>query len=171
MRPTVDHEVFRDTIGRFTTGVTVVSTTVNGENFGTTASAVSSLSMEPPMLLVCLNKSSETQRAILVAGRFAVNILDESQLAVAKRFATKSPSKFNDGEIVPGTSGVPLLMRALACLECRVTETVTGGTHTVFLAEVECAAGADGSPLTYYRGQFGRFESRAMSPASREESS
>jgi flavin reductase (DIM6/NTAB) family NADH-FMN oxidoreductase RutF/DNA-binding FadR family transcriptional regulator len=154
----VDQQAFRDVIGRFTSGVTVITTAVDGARFGTTASAFSSLSMEPPMVLVCLNKTSETQAAVLKAGAFAVNILAEGQQDVAYRFARKG-DKFGDLVHDVGRHGVPVLQGTLAHLECEVGETVTGGTHTVFLAHVAVAAGHDGTPLTYYRGRFGRLES------------
>jgi flavin reductase (DIM6/NTAB) family NADH-FMN oxidoreductase RutF/DNA-binding GntR family transcriptional regulator len=154
----IDRGVFRDVIGRFASGVTVVTTHVGERDFGTTASAVSSLSLEPPMLLICLNETSETQNAIRESGRFAVNILADDQSEVATRFATKSSSKFRPEDIARADSGMPLIAGALAQIECRVTNAVSGGTHTVFLAEVERATATDASPLTYYRGRFGRFE-------------
>lgn len=156
--PVADHQVFRDVIGRFTSGVTVITTAVDGTRFGTTASAFSSLSMEPPMVLICLNKTSETQAAVLKAGAFVVNILSENQQDVAYRFAHKG-DKWGDLDHDVGRGGVPVLRGTLAHLECEVAETVTGGTHTVFLAHVTVAAGHDGTPLTYYRGRFGRLES------------
>jgi flavin reductase (DIM6/NTAB) family NADH-FMN oxidoreductase RutF/DNA-binding GntR family transcriptional regulator len=154
----VDQGVFRDVIGRFASGVTVITTRLEEQDYGTTASAVSSLSMEPPMLLICLNRTSETREAILAAGWFAVNILSEAQADLAYAFAKKSPDKFKGTETTRGASGVPLLIGALAQLECRVSETATGGTHTVFMGEVQNAAATEAAPLTYYRGRFGRFE-------------
>jgi 4-nitrophenol 2-monooxygenase / 4-nitrocatechol 4-monooxygenase, reductase component len=156
--PVADQQVFRDVIGRFTSGVTVITTAVDGTRFGTTASAFSSLSMEPPMVLVCLNKTSDTQAAVLKAGAFAVNIPSDGQQDLAYRFARKG-DKFGDLAHEVGRRGVPVLQGTLAHLECEVGETVTGGTHTVFLAHVAVAAGHDGTPLTYYRGRFGRLES------------
>jgi 4-nitrophenol 2-monooxygenase / 4-nitrocatechol 4-monooxygenase, reductase component len=153
-----DQQVFRDVIGRFTSGVTVITTSVDGTRYGTTASAFSSLSMEPPMVLVCLNKTSDTQAAVLKAGAFAVNILAEGQQDLAYRFARKG-DKWGDLEHDTGHRGVPVLHGTLAHLECEVGETVTGGTHTVFLAHVAVASGHDGTPLTYYRGRFGRLQS------------
>jgi DNA-binding GntR family transcriptional regulator len=113
--------------------------------------------MEPPMLLICLNKTSETREAIASSGRFGVNILGEAQADVAMVFARKSPDKFGAVDIVRGREDIPMIPGALAQLECRVSETATGGTHTVFLGAVEAAAAVDGEPLTYYRGRFGRF--------------
>jgi len=163
----VDQGVFRDVIGRFATGVTVITTRLDEQDFGTTASAVSSLSMEPPMLLVCLNRTSETREAILAAGWFAVNILSEAQADLAYGFAKKSPDKFRGTQITRGHCGAPLLIGALAQLECRVRETATGGTHTVFMGEVENAAATEAAPLTYYRGRFGRFEDMLQDAAYR----
>ena len=153
-----DQQVYRDVIGRFASGVTVITTTVDGAPFGTTASAVSSLSLEPPMVLVCLNKSSDTQVALLKAGAFCVNILAEGQQDLAYQFARKG-DKFAGIPYDAGIDEVPVLSGTLAHLECRTAETVTGGTHTVFLAHVAVAAGHDGAPLTYFRGRFGRLES------------
>ena len=137
----LDQALFRDVIGRFASGVTVITTRAEGRDFGTTASAVSSLSMDPPMLLVCLNTESETQRAIHASMRFAVNILGEDQAEVAFRFAKKSGSKFVEGDIVRAPSDTPMLAQAIARLDCRVSEKVSAATHTVFLAEVEHASG------------------------------
>lgn len=163
----VDQELFRDVIGRFASGVTVISTRAGGRDLGTTASAVSSLSMEPPMLLVCMNQTSETGQAVAAEQTFVVNILGEHQTDVAKRFATKAPNKFQGVRIDRTPSGLPMISQALAHLECRVAETATGGTHLVFLSLVEAARGAEGNPLTYYRGRFGRFEEAAQEAAER----
>ena len=154
----VEQQVFRDVIGRFASGVTVITTIVDGVAYGTTASAVSSLSMEPPMLLVCLNRTSSTRAAVTKAGVFGVNILAEGQEELAYRFARKTPDKFAGVAVETGRTGVPLLGDALANLECQVAESVGGGTHSVFLARVAVAKGRDGTPLTYFRGRFGRLE-------------
>jgi flavin reductase (DIM6/NTAB) family NADH-FMN oxidoreductase RutF/DNA-binding FadR family transcriptional regulator len=152
----VTPDQFRDVIGRFASGVTVITTVWYGRPFGATASAVSSLSLEPPMLLVCLSRQSGTAAAIAATGSFTVNILDETQDHLARHFASKSAEKFDDVATVRGLRGEPLLEGALAYVECRVTEQVSGGTHTVFLGEVDRATGRPGDPLTYFRGQFGR---------------
>lgn len=147
---------FRDVIGSFASGVTVITALHDDTPFGTTASAVSSLSLEPPMLLICMSRESSTGQAVAASGRFAVNILTEDQEQEAVRFAGKG-DKFKGVRLDSGEQGEPLLAGALATLECRVTEEVTGGTHTVFLAEVERASGSgSGAPLAYFRGEFGR---------------
>ena len=121
-------EEFRDVIGRFASGVTVITAEHEGRLFGTTASAVSSVSLEPPMLLACLNRSSSTGHAIAAVRRFAVNILAEGQADAAIRFAGKG-DRFAGQAVVRGVSGQPLLEDALANLECRVVGEVTGGTQ------------------------------------------
>jgi flavin reductase (DIM6/NTAB) family NADH-FMN oxidoreductase RutF/DNA-binding GntR family transcriptional regulator len=155
--PAVDQAVFRDVVGHFTSGVTVITTQFGEERFGVTASAVSSLSMEPPMLLVCLNRRLPTNDAVRSAGSFAVNILSEDQGELATQFATRHPDKFRDVRLAEGRLGVPLLADALASLECSVREFVDVATHSVFFAEVRSATANPGRPLAYFRGSFGRF--------------
>ena len=157
--PAVDGAVFRQVIGNFMSGVVVITTELDGVLHGMTVSAVSSLSLDPPMLLVCLNSRSGTQEAVRRAERFAVNILAEHQGHLAERFASSgSADKFVGVEIETGRTGAPLLCGALAAVECRVAEVVTGGTHRVFLGEVVHAQTTQGSPLAYFRGKFGKFE-------------
>lgn len=156
--PFVEQSKYRNVVGHFATGVTIITTTLNGVPYGTTASAVTSLSMDPPMMLICLNKTSETQAAVLASGTFAVNILAEGQSQLAGQFARKGPNKFDGVSYDLGAGDAPLLTAALATMQCQTVETVTGGTHTVFLAHVLDADATDGEPLTYFRGTFGRLE-------------
>ncbi len=153
----VNRECFRSVMGHFASGVTIISTRHEGIDYGLTASAVSSLSLDPPMLLICVNKTSNTRNAIEASGVFAVNILRESQSEVARKFATSRSDKFTGLSISYGDLGVPLLDNMLATIECRVVESVSGGTHTVFLAEVEAAQAREGMPLTYFQGRMGHF--------------
>jgi len=155
----LDPGEFRNVIGHFASGVTVITTTAEGKRHGTTASAVTSLALEPPMLLVCMNRESATGAAMATSGAFAVNILGEDHGELAIRFARKGDDKFEGVELADGRRGQPLLAGAIAHLECRVTEQVAAGTHTVFIAEVEAATAQVGAPpLAYYRGRFGRLE-------------
>lgn len=149
---------FRDVIGRFASGVTVITTRHEGRNYGTTASAVSSLSAEPPMLLICLNKSSASAHAVAESGTFAVNVLAEDQVQLAGRFASKLADKFEGVPTEVDANESPLLVGALAHLVCRVSEQVEAGTHYVFLAHVEEAVAYPGHPLAYFRGGFGRMQ-------------
>lgn len=155
-------EEFREVIGHFASGVTVITAVSGDQRAGTTASAVCSLSMDPPMVLVCMNRSSETGMIIDRSRSFAINILCEDQEELASHFARKAPDKFASVAATTGDFGQPLLDAALAHLECAVTECVTAGTHTVFLAEVRSATAHPGTPLAYFRGKFGRLD---FSPA------
>jgi flavin reductase (DIM6/NTAB) family NADH-FMN oxidoreductase RutF len=147
---------FRDVIGCFATGVTVITTACDGRPCGTTASAISSVSVEPPTVLICMNRASSTGQAVERTGLFAINILGEGHGAVAARFATKDSDKFSGVPVVEGACGQPLLADAIAHLVCRVTSSMAAATHLVFLAEIEAGAAAEGTPLAYFRGCFGR---------------
>jgi flavin reductase (DIM6/NTAB) family NADH-FMN oxidoreductase RutF/DNA-binding GntR family transcriptional regulator len=159
-----DRELFRDVVGRFAAGVTVITTADGDARFGMTASAMCSLSLDPPMVLACLNRTSVTRDAVSRSGTFAVNILDEDQAHLALRFATPSDDKFAGVGASEGVLGCPLLDGTLASLECRVAEEVTGGTHSIFLGEVHGAEARDGNPLAYFRGQFGQLQIGADDP-------
>ncbi|EFH81018.1 flavin reductase family protein [Ktedonobacter racemifer] len=152
----VDPERFRSVMSHFASGVTIITTRHEGIDYGLTANAVSSLSRNPPMLLICVNKASNTHKAIAQSQVFAVNILQEHQSKEAQEFAQSQPNKFSGMRFWYGELGAPLLSDALATIECRVTEEITGGTHSVFLAEVQSAQAIEGMPLTYYRGKMGR---------------
>jgi flavin reductase (DIM6/NTAB) family NADH-FMN oxidoreductase RutF len=153
-----EQDVFREAIGHFASGVTIITARDGGVDYGVTANAVSSLSLEPPMLLVCLNRNSRTQGAVSRSKAFSVNILEEAQGDLAVRFATHTDDKFQGVALRYGSLGSPLFESALAHLECWVIEEVNAGTHTVFLAGVHRAERFDGAPLAYFRGRFGRLE-------------
>jgi flavin reductase (DIM6/NTAB) family NADH-FMN oxidoreductase RutF len=161
IRGVMGTDAYREAAGHFTTGVAVITTLHEGRRYGVTASAVSSLSLDPPMLLVCLHRSLATRDAVVATGRFAVNVLAEDHAALAMQFATRAPDKFAGVALEEGLDGVPLLSDALAHLQCTVVDPVDAATHTVLLAEVDGVAVAEGSPLAYFRGSFGRFEMAA----------
>lgn len=148
---------FREAMGHFVTGVTVVTTRHDGIPLGATVSAFSSLSMDPPMLLVCLNRTSETGTAIAEAGDFTVNFLSDSQSDLAMRFASRSSAKFDGVALASGPGEHPVLEGALGWVRCRVVETSYGGTHRILIAEAVAAGVAGGEPLTYFKGGFGDF--------------
>jgi flavin reductase (DIM6/NTAB) family NADH-FMN oxidoreductase RutF len=156
-RKLVEPDSYRRTISRFASGVTVITTRDGGHDYGLTASAVTSLSLDPPMLLVCVNKASTTRQALVRSRVFAVNILQEQQSALARHFAGSQADKFAGLHVSYGELGVPLLDDVLATLECRVTAIVDGGTHAIFLAEVQSVHATEGMPLTYFRGRMGSF--------------
>ncbi|PRI11193.1 flavin reductase [Leucobacter massiliensis] len=165
--PVVDENVFRTVVGHFASGVTVITTADGERSYGTTVSAVSSLSAEPPMMLICLNRSSATHDAVSRAGRYAINILTSRQGELARAFARKGDDKFAGFGHHLSEHGLPLLDDTLASIECVVEETAVGGTHTIFLGRVLAAEARDGEPLAYYRGAFGNLE-RALETAAYE---
>lgn len=154
----VEAGIFRNVVGHFASGVTVITTVVDGVLYGTTASAVSSLSMEPPMMLACLNRASSTHDRVVAAGYFGINILADDQSALAFHFGRKGEDKFATVPHTISPEGIPLIDGALATIVCKVNETATGGTHTIFLGLATSAEAHDRQPLAYYRGTMGRLE-------------
>ena len=156
----IDTSEFRRVISHFPSGVSVVTThRPDGSPCGLTASAVCSLSLNPTMLLVCVDKAADTHECIATAGYFAVNVLGEGKgETLARRFAIGEPGdKFTAVAYRGEHTGAPVLDEALAWLDCRVAERCTGGDHTVFVGEVVAADACEGAPLLYYRGGYGRF--------------
>jgi flavin reductase (DIM6/NTAB) family NADH-FMN oxidoreductase RutF len=150
---------FKNVVGHFASGVTVVTTAFGDKLYGSTASAFSSLSMDPLSVLVCLNKTSTTNPAVTGSGYFAVNILGEQNAELAKHFSRKNDDKFATVNYsLSQFGGVPTLDDALATIVCEVMDTPVGGTHTVYFGRALEATAASGGPLAYYRGRFGRFE-------------
>lgn len=148
---------FRRLLGHFVTGVTVLTTCDGAARpTGLTVSAFCSVSLDPPLVLVCVDHNAQTYGALRDHGRFAVSILTDGQEAVSRRFATTLPDKFEGLAYSWGTLGLPLIDDALAQLECVTVSAHTMGDHTVFVGRVEHAAAGRGAPLLYYRGQYGR---------------
>jgi len=153
----IDGATFRSVVGHLASGVTVITCEVQGRSYGMTASSVTSLSADPPMMLVCVNRSAPTAAAIRAAGGFVVNVLRAGQEHVARQFARPSENKFEGMATAYGALSMPVLREALAHLECEVREHVDAGTHTIFLGRVvDAVASSDGEPLAYFRGSFGR---------------
>lgn len=155
--PTVDGREFRTVVGHLASGVTVITTGSDKRRHGMTASSVTSLSADPPLMLVCINNATPTAAAVAEAGHYAVNILAERGGDLAYRFAAPSEDKFAGVTVREGVLGAPLLEDALAQIECEVVESVVGGTHTIYIGRVVKAAAGHGQPLTYFRGGFGKF--------------
>jgi flavin reductase (DIM6/NTAB) family NADH-FMN oxidoreductase RutF len=157
---------FRHVLGHFASGVTVITTRdAKGQPAGLTASAFTSVSLTPPMILVCVAHNAQSYEALRSSDRFAVNILAAGQEALSNRFATKSSTnaeKFEGVAHKPGALGLPLLAEALAHLECSTAHAYPGGDHTIFVGQVEAASTRDGEasePLLYYRGRYQRLGS------------
>jgi flavin reductase (DIM6/NTAB) family NADH-FMN oxidoreductase RutF len=152
-------EEFRRALGHFATGVTIVTTSdAGGRPSGLTLSAFASVSLDPPLVLVCVDHKSQTYPALLERGRFAVNLLGGDHEALSRRFATASPDKFEGVSYRSSPLGLPLLEGALAHLECVTLNTHVEGDHTIFVGRVEATGVGAGEPLLYYRGKYGRLQ-------------
>jgi len=153
----ISQEEFRRTLSHFASGVTIVTTReADGRPTGLTAAAFTSVSLVPPLVLVCVDRSASSYPALITFGKFAVHILTTEQEALSRRFAMKEDTKFSGVSFKPGRLDLPILDRALAVLECRTVHTYDGGDHTIFVGEVEAARTGQGSPLLYYCGRYDR---------------
>lgn len=156
---TVSPSRFRRVLGHLASGVSVVtSLDAAGEPRGLTATAVCSVSLEPPLVLVSLDRTSTTHAALRASGVYAVNLLSADQRRLAVRFARAEPAKFRDLDHRAGTTGAPLLDDAPGYVDCTVEREVPAGDHTVFIGRVEDArirAGGDDRPLVYHLGRYG----------------
>jgi flavin reductase (DIM6/NTAB) family NADH-FMN oxidoreductase RutF len=146
---------FRTALRNFAAGVTVVTTRDReGHPSGLTASAFTSVSLDPPLVLVCVDHAATAHPAFRAHGRFAVNVLRREQEALSRRFAESGGDKFHGVPCHEGRMGLPLLDDALATLECRVVETHEAGDHTIFIGEVEAVSVAGGRPLVSFHGRY-----------------
>ncbi len=156
---TVDADAFRSALGRFASGVTVVTTCAPDKtDHGMTASAFCSVSLEPPLILVCVEKVATMHDAIVSCSHFAVNVLAHNQEQLARRFAEVDENRFEGVGFSRGTHSMPIIDDALAVLECRRVATYEGGDHTIVVGEVETAVWRDDKPLLYYRGGYAGLE-------------
>lgn len=148
----------RRAIGQFATGVTVVtSLDADGEPTGTTASAVSALSLDPPLVLVCLARTSRTLDAVCERGAFAINVLGADQRALSANFARRgSAASWADVAYRPGPAGIPWLDGVLAVLDCVVDDRLPGGDHEIVVGRVREAQtpGEPRPPLLHHRGAY-----------------
>lgn len=153
----IDQHEFRQALSRFATGVTVVTTYDGVKPAGLTVSAFTSLSLAPPLVLICIDRRARSHDAIALAGAFAVNVLTDRQEPVARRFAARDGEKFPPGSYRLSERGLPLLADVLATIECRLVNMLPGGDHSIYVGEVLEASVKPGQPLLYYRSQYGRF--------------
>ena len=153
--PLVSPEQFRSLVGSFATGVTVVTSAHEGKATGMTVSAFSSVSMDPPLVLVCLTKGKPTTDLVDGSRRFVVNVLSAHQQAVSDQFAyLDAEERLFSVAYELDESGLPILDGAVAHLACRVQRVEEAGDHLIFIGEVESGDVAEGDPLLYYRGAY-----------------
>jgi flavin reductase (DIM6/NTAB) family NADH-FMN oxidoreductase RutF len=157
----IEKDLFRRVMGSFASGVTVVTVKADDgqEPTGFTANAVSSLSIEPRMLLVCVNDRSSTLALIEQAGYFVVNILSARQQEIAQQFATRRDNRFEGIRWRPGhETGAPVLDGSLAYAECKLTGTARGGDHVILMGEILAGDANEAEPLLYFRGRYGTYD-------------
>jgi flavin reductase (DIM6/NTAB) family NADH-FMN oxidoreductase RutF len=157
----IDADTFRSVLGRFASGVTIVTARDDaGRDHGMTASAFSSVSLQPPLVLICVDHAASMHGLLLNHPRLGISILSSEQEAYSRRFADQlTDNRFDGIAYSRGDSGVVLLEDALAHLECKVLEHHEAGDHTILIAEVEHAEPKEGRrPLLYYRGGYAQLE-------------
>jgi flavin reductase (DIM6/NTAB) family NADH-FMN oxidoreductase RutF len=155
----ITKEEFRRALSRFASGVTVVTTKdADGKLYGITVSAFCSVSLEPPLVLVCIERTTGSHQALAASMRFVVNILRENQQNLSNHFASPSDDKFAGVEFRAGIEQIPVLTGALANLECRLHNSYESGDHTIYVGEIENAIVDDGNPLLYFHGNYRKIE-------------
>jgi flavin reductase (DIM6/NTAB) family NADH-FMN oxidoreductase RutF len=155
-----DARELRRVMGVFATGVTVLTTRdAHGRPYGLTANAVTSLSLDPPLLIICIDKKAETHPHFFDSRCFVVNILAEDQAELSTRFAKSGGDKFDGLSFSTNQDGVPVLEGTLAHVECRIRETYEGGDHVIHIGEVQHAEVRGGRPLLFFEGRYRNLES------------
>ena len=156
----IDVKKFRDTLGCFTTGVTIIPTVdTEGRPVGLTANSFSSLSLDPPLVLFCLDRNVVSFAAFHDNRHFAVNILGADQEDVSRRFARSGSEKWNGVAFDTWDTGCPILGGCIANLECNIHSIYEGGDHVIVVGEVVRLSNGGGTPLAFFRGQYGSLTS------------
>ena len=156
----MDSLELRRVVGQFPSGVVVITSAepATGELHGVTVNAFASLSLEPPLVLVCVNRAAQSHDFLTAREHFAINVLARRQIAIAERFAGRAPlvgREFADVPYTPGAGGAPLLCGSVAWLECRRSATYPGGDHSIIVGEVlNATTGEDDDPLVYFGGAY-----------------
>jgi flavin reductase (DIM6/NTAB) family NADH-FMN oxidoreductase RutF len=151
----VDPAAFRDAIGLLPTGVTVVTAFGDAGPSGATANAVCSLSLEPMLMLACLDRGSRTLRSVQSAGRFGINVLSSTDELLARQFSTKvpEPAKWDGVELIE-RDGIPGLAGALVWVGCELHDVLMGGDHVIVTGAVSAIELGEGEPLVFHRGFY-----------------
>lgn len=159
----IDQVEFRQALSHFASGVTVITTQHENQPHGTTVSAFSSLSLNPPLVLVSIDTNATIHDLLIASGVFAVNILAEHAETISRHFAHRVPDKFAGISYALGELNVPLLEDAVASLECRLFARYPGGDHTIFVGEViSTRTYPEHQPLLYFRSQYERLYREAL---------
>ena len=153
----LDSREIRDIMGHFATGVTVVTTRDGaGSPFGLTVNAFTSLSLNPPLVVVCIDKAAQCYSCFEESKVFAINVLSEDQEELSRRFATKGIEKFGEIKWHRGENNVPLLDGSIGTIECKIVNSYEGGDHTIYLGEIVSANATEDRPLLFFKGKYHR---------------
>jgi len=154
---TIDPQELRRVMGHFATGVTIITTRdKGGTHFGLTANAFLSLSLNPPLVLISVDKSAQCYSCFDESRVFTVNFLSEDQEEISRRFATKGVEKFAGLEWREGNNGAASLEGVMAHIECKIVETHDGGDHTIIIGEIVSATASGERPLLFFKGKYQR---------------
>lgn len=160
----IDPDLFRQVLSQFATGITIVTTRAGEEIHGLTANSFCSVSLTPPLVLVCVDKSAQSHDLIAAGRNFAVNILKASQEELARRFATNNlaaDERFVGVQFRTEITGAPILLKSLGWLDCRLFAAYPGGDHTIYVGEVlALGRSQDDDPLLYFQSKYHKFEAR-----------
>ncbi len=151
---TVDARRLRDVMGRFATGVAIVTTRAADESHGMTVNSLTSVSLDPPLLLVCLTRDSRTAGAVSDRGAFVVILLGSRQESISDRFARRGEDHFEGLEVETNDRGLPVFGRGLGWLDCDVESIVDGGDHIIVVGRVVACDAREGTPLVFFRGRY-----------------
>ena len=155
----IDSSTFRTVLSRLASGVSVVTTVgTDGRDHGMTVSALCALSLDPPLVLLCVDKSATMHPHLVAASHFAVNLLALEQESLSRRFAESTDTKFDGVTVTRQMTGCALIDGALAHLECTMWAQHVGGDHTIFVGQVGGADARNADPLLYYRGGYARLD-------------
>ena len=161
MTESLSHASLRDTFAHFASGVTVVTVCSESGPVGVTASSFTSVSLTPPLVLVCLARAAHAQKTVVASEFFAVSVLAETQAWIAELFARSNVDRFRGVPLhASDDAALPLVAGALVHLLCRRHATHDGGDHDILIGEVRSALAGPGQPLLYYRRRFGGFTAR-----------
>jgi flavin reductase (DIM6/NTAB) family NADH-FMN oxidoreductase RutF len=154
----IERNELRRVMGHFATGVTIITTvSTEGRPFGLTANSITSVSLDPPLLLISVDKKAESYPHFEQTKVFTVHFLSDDQESLSRKFAVSGGDKFQGVAYRMGANGVPILEGVLGYVECRLYATYDGGDHTLYLGEVMQAEVREGKPLLFYRGGYRAF--------------
>lgn len=150
----IDSMLQRQVMGRFATGVTLLTTRFDEGVLGMTANAVMSLSLEPPLVIVSVDKKNSMHECVMRGKCFALNMLRADQEEISRRFAISGPKDFSGLRLTAAETGAPILVDAIAYVDCKLVEILPGGDHDMFVGEPIAGEVREGEPLIFFGGEY-----------------